>query len=122
MLQPQPKPSSAPYKFDHENLKVYQHTITFVAWVSPVLESLSRAGDVKDQLDAARGSGLECAAALDVLVAKGKLTPAQVEPGKELLCSIVSMLVALLRSIGDRTYKRGTNRVVDEEAMTRAKQ
>jgi hypothetical protein len=39
---------------------------------------------------------LECAACLDVLVAKKKL--AQAEPGKEILVRIVSMLVGLIRS------------------------
>src|SRR5262249_3527878 len=80
--------------FDHEKLDVYQEAIAFVAWVSPVLESLTRAGDVKDQLDRAStsiplniaegngkyswkdrcrsfdiatGSAFECAAGLDVL-------------------------------------------------------
>jgi four helix bundle protein len=46
--------------------------------------------------DIARGSALECAACLDVLVAKKKL--AEAEAGKEILARIVSMLVGLIRS------------------------
>ena len=46
--------------------------------------------------DIARGSALECAACLDVLVAKKRL--ARAEQGKEMLMRIVSMLVGLIRS------------------------
>ncbi|HUE71060.1 MAG TPA: four helix bundle protein [Pirellulaceae bacterium] len=83
--------------FDHEKLEVYRESIAFVAWVSGLLDGAVRVGDVKDQLDrastsiplnlaegngkfspkdrcrffdTAHGSALECAAALDVLVAK----------------------------------------------------
>jgi four helix bundle protein len=85
--------------FDHEKLVAYQRSIQFVAWSSPLLEKLSPKLAVADQLDrastsiplniaegnakytapdrcryldTARGSALECAACLDVLVAKGK--------------------------------------------------
>src|SRR5689334_2250710 len=43
--------------------------------------------------DQARGSALESAAALDVLVAKGRYPGDEVLPGKDRLWSIVSMLV-----------------------------
>jgi four helix bundle protein len=96
--------------FDHERLEVYREAIAFVAWLSGLLEETVRVGDVKDQLDRAstsiplniaerngkygpkdrcrffdiaHGSALECAAGLDVLVAKTKLTPEQIRPGKE---------------------------------------
>jgi hypothetical protein len=46
----------------------------------------------------ARGSALECAAGLDVLVAKGICTPEQIEPGKDELRRIVSMLIGLIKS------------------------
>ena len=46
--------------------------------------------------DIARGSALECAACLDVLVARKRL--ARAEQGKEILVRIVSMLVGLIRS------------------------
>ena len=47
----------------------------------------------------ARGSALESAACLDVLVAKGKSTPDQVQPGKALLHEIVSLLIGLIKSL-----------------------
>ena len=106
--------------FDHEKLEVYRDAIAFVAWLSELLDGTARLGDVKDQLDraatsvplniaegngkytpkdrcrffdTARGSALECAAGLDVLVAKRKLDPDQVRPGKDRLQRIVRMLL-----------------------------
>jgi four helix bundle protein len=120
--------------FDHEKLEVYREAIAFVAWVSGVLEAAVRVGDVKDQLDRAstsiplnvaegngkyapkdrcrffaiaHGSALECAAGLDVLVAKGKLTPDQVRPGKEHLQRIVRMLMGLIKRNSTREYEKG---------------
>src|SRR3954470_15837248 len=110
--------------FDHEKLEVYRESITFIAWLSALMESAVRVGDVKDQLDRAstsiplniaegngkytlkdrcrffdiaHGSALECAAGLDVLVAKAKLTPEQTRPGKERLQRIVRMLMGLIK-------------------------
>ena len=109
--------------FDHEKLSVYQETIKFVVWSDEILETLPKSLAVHDQLDRAttsislniaegngkyaaadrcrffdraRGSALECAACLDVLVAKKKLVDAA--PGKAILVRIVSMLVGLIRS------------------------
>src|SRR5947209_1519223 len=48
--------------------------------------------------DVARGSALECAAALDVLVAKKVLTQADIDPGEADLAEMVSMMVGLIRS------------------------
>lgn len=48
-------------------------------------------------LDTARGSALECAACLDVLVAQKILSEETIIPGKEMLVSIVSMLVGLIK-------------------------
>ena len=120
--------------FDHEKLEVYREAIAFVAWLSAVLEGAVRVGDVKDQLDRAstsiplniaegngkytpkdrcrffdiaHGSALECAAALDVLVAKTKLTPEQIRPGKERLQKIVRMLMGLIKRNSSREYERG---------------
>jgi hypothetical protein len=45
--------------------------------------------------DIAHGSALECAAGLDVLVAKGKLAAEQIRPGKERLQRIVLFLIFL---------------------------
>jgi len=120
--------------FDHEKLEVYREAISFVAWLSVVLEAAVRVGDVKDQLDrastsvplniaegngkyalkdrcrffdTAHGSALECAAGLDVLVAKGKLTPEQIRPGKEHLQRIVRMLMGLIKRNSTRDYDKG---------------
>src|SRR5687767_5137675 len=121
------------YWFSHEKLEVYQESIAFIAWLSAVLESAGRVGDVRDQLDRAstsiplniaegngkyalkdrcrffdiaHGSALECAAGLDVLVAKGKLTPDQIRPGKESLQRIVRMLIGLIKSHSTREYEK----------------
>jgi four helix bundle protein len=120
--------------FDHEKLEVYRESIALVAWVSDVLETTVRVGDVKDQLDrastsiplniaesngkyapkdrcrffdTAHGSALERAAALDALVAKRKLTLDQIRPGKERLQRIVRMLVGLIKRFSTRDYDKG---------------
>ena len=120
--------------FDHERLEVYREAVAFVAWLSTVLEAAIRVGDVKDQLDRAstsiplniaegngkyaikdrcrffdiaHGSALECAAGLDVLVAKGKLTSDEIQAGKERLQRIVRMLVGLIKRNSTRDYDKG---------------
>jgi four helix bundle protein len=119
--------------FDHEKLEVYREAIAFVAWLSAVLENSVRVGDVKDQLDRAstsvplniaegngkyapkdrcrffdiaHGSALECAAGLDTLVAKGKLTDEQIRPGKEILQRVVRMLMGLIKRNSTRDYDK----------------
>jgi four helix bundle protein len=119
--------------FDHEKLDVYREAIAFIGWLSPMLEGIARMGEVKDPLDRAatsialniaegngkyalkdrcrfldiaHGSTLECAAGLDRLVAKGKLTPEQVAPGKERLQRIVRMLMGLIKRNSTREYDR----------------
>ena len=106
--------------FDHEKLKVYQSAIGFITWSTDLLIHVKARAAVKDQLDRAstsvplniaegngkfairdrcrfldfaRGSALECAACLDVLVAKKLLEEKAVRAGKEQLLEIVSMLV-----------------------------
>ena len=127
-------PAAQEYWFDHEKLDVYQDAIAFNAWLAEIIENLIRVGEVRDQLDraatsialniaegngkyslkdrcrfldTAHGSALECAAGLDVLVAKRKLTPEQIRPGKERLQRIVRMLVGLLKRISTRDYNKG---------------
>ena len=119
--------------FDHEKLEVYREAIAFNAWRSALLEGAVRVGDVKDQLDRAatsiplniaegngkyclkdrcrffdiaHGSALECAAGLDVLVAKAKLTAEQIRPGKERLQRIVRMLMGLIKRNSTREYDK----------------
>lgn len=48
--------------------------------------------------DIARGSALECAAVLDVLVRRKKVEEEVAEVGKTMLVEIVSMLVGLIKS------------------------
>jgi four helix bundle protein len=111
--------------FDHEKLFAYQRSIEFVAWSSDLLENIPTKLSVADQLDRAstsvplniaegngkytppdrcryfeiaRGSALECAACLDVLVAKGKCTADQVQSGKALLHEVVCLLIGLIKS------------------------
>ena len=56
--------------------------------------------------DTAHGSAVECAAGLDVLVARSKLTAEQIRPGKERLPRIVRMLMGLIKRNSDREYER----------------
>jgi four helix bundle protein len=126
-------PASNECWFDHEQLEVYKETIVFIAWLSALMEGTVRIGDVRDQLDRAStsislniaegngkyapkdrcrffdiayGSALECAAGLDVLVAKLKLTPEQIRPGKEKLQRIVRMLMGLIKRNSTREYDK----------------
>ena len=48
----------------------------------------------------------ECAAGLDILVAKAKLTPQQIRPGKESLQRIVRMLMGLIKRNSTREYDK----------------
>ena len=84
--------------FDHEKLHVYRASIDFIVWLQKIMPDIPKRHAVYDQLDRAstsislniaegngkslprdrcrffeiaRGSALECAAALDVLAAKG---------------------------------------------------
>jgi four helix bundle protein len=118
--------------FDHERLRVYQDAVAFAAWADELLTGLARKGAVVDQFDRAstsvvlniaegngkftgpdrcrffdiaRGSALECAACLDVLAAKKRITAAHVQEGKQMLARIVSMLVGMIKSSSDRLYE-----------------
>jgi four helix bundle protein len=55
----------------------------------------------------ARGSALECAAGLDVLVARKLVAAPEVEPGKALLQRIVAMLTRLMDRLADRVAEAG---------------
>ena len=127
-----PQQNEQPF-FDHEKLDVYRESISFVAWLSVLLEETVRVGEVKDQLDRAstsiplniaegngkyspkdrcrffdiaHGSALECAAGLDVLVAKRKVTADQIRAGKESLQKVVRMLFGLIKKNSAREYER----------------
>ena len=115
--------------FDHEKLDVYRESIAFCAWVGELLNAITAKAAAKDQLDRAstsiplniaegngkfsardrsrfleiaRGSALECAACLDVLVARRLAAPEQIESAKENLARIVQMLMGMLRRFSER--------------------
>src|SRR6266550_3613813 len=115
--------------FDHEKLDVYQEAIAFCGWVGEFIAAISAKAAAKDQLDRAstsiplniaegngkfsakdrarflqmaRGSGLECAACLDVLLVRKLTKEEPVAAQKERLVRIVEMLVGLLRRFSDR--------------------
>jgi four helix bundle protein len=115
--------------FDHEKLDVYQEAIAFCGWVGEFLTAISPKAAAKDQLDRAstsiplniaegngkfsfrdrsrffemaRGSALECAACLDVLLVRKLASEKQIVPAKERLVRIVQMLVGLLRKFSER--------------------
>ena len=114
--------------FDHEKLDVYRESIDFCGWVGDFLSSISGKAAAKDQLDrastsvplniaegnakissadrarlfeVARGSAVECAACLDVLVARKFANVEQIGTPKEQLVKIVQMLVGLLRRFSE---------------------
>ncbi|QYM79076.1 four helix bundle protein [Horticoccus luteus] len=113
--------------FDHEKLRVYQEALRFVAFADTILGALPGKIAARDQLDRAstsivlniaegngkrsrpdrcryldiaRGSALECAAGLDVLVVRNQLDATRAAEGKEVLVGVVSMLMGLLETFG----------------------
>lgn len=127
---------------DHEELEVYQASLEFITWTIPLLERLPGSASVRNQLDRAstsvplniaegngkftcpdrcrffdnaRGSALESAACLDVMVAKRFVSRAEVHAGKAMLVKIVSILFGLIRANSDvrvfeepASYRRAT--------------
>ena len=121
-----------PAQFDHERLKVYQEALRFVVWASPIIEDLPGKLAAKDQLDRAstsvvlnlaegngkrshpdrcryfdiaRGSGVECAACLDVLVARNTLAPELARDGKAILLEVVSMTAGLIARFSGEVHE-----------------
>ena len=109
--------------FDHERLDVYEEAIAFCGWVGDLLSEVTVKASAKDQLDRAstsirlniaegngkfsnagrarvleiaRGSALECAVCIDVLVVTERILPA-----KEQLVRIVKMLMGMLKGFPD---------------------
>ncbi|MDR0352805.1 MAG: four helix bundle protein [Opitutaceae bacterium] len=109
--------------FDHEKLRAYQEALAFCAWSGTVMEKLPARLAAREQLDRAstsivlniaegngkrspvdrcrfldiaRGSAVECAACLDVLVARRKMRAEEVLEGKVILHAVVSMLAGLI--------------------------
>jgi four helix bundle protein len=113
--------------FDHEKLNAYRVSLAFNEWAGQFLSSISAKAAAKDQLDRAatsislniaegngkfskrdrarffdiaRGSALESAAALDVLVARKLTDKDAIAPAKEQLLQIINMLIGLLKAVG----------------------
>jgi len=115
--------------FGHEKLRVYQKALEFVALRKTLMEGLSQRVAASDHLiragesipvntayassswspkerivylGHASGSALECAACLDIFVAKGRLSSQDIYPAKGLLSESVSMLVRMRNKTADR--------------------
>jgi four helix bundle protein len=111
------------YFFDHEKLDVYKVSLEFVAWVTELIKGLpTEFRHPKDQLirssqsitqniaegngkrpgpdrkrffEISRGSALESASTLDILVAVGAKKVCDVNDGKKTLHRLVSMLTKM---------------------------
>jgi four helix bundle protein len=137
--------------FDHEKLEVYQESLLLCGWIGELLGSIEAKAATKDQLDRAstsiplniaegngkfsqrdrarffeiaRGSALECAACLDVLVVRKLASEHQVLLGKQRLVHVVRMLMGLLRRFsahsaivreGDEDYEQEQEQEKDSE-------
>src|SRR5438046_9989054 len=115
--------------FDHEKLDVYREAISFCAWAGDLLNTISAKAAAKDHLDRAstsiplniaegngkfsakdrarfleiaRGSALECAACLDVLIARKLAGPEKMTSAKENLARDVLMAMGMVRTIPER--------------------
>ncbi len=123
-------------QFDHEKLRAYQEALQFAAWVEPIIERLPGKLSARDQLDRAstsivlniaegngkrshpdrcrffdisRGSALESAACLDVLVARNKIAPDDVAAGKAILVGVVSLVAGLIARFGGNVQEDAAN-------------
>jgi four helix bundle protein len=117
---------------DHEKLLVYQKSLKFVEWTDELISKVNKKINVIDHLDRAstsivlniaegngkftsrdrckffdisRGSALECAGCLDVIIRRTSLTKEEIIEGKQLLKEIISMLVGLIKSNSDRVFE-----------------
>jgi len=118
--------------FSHEKLLVYNRSLEFLELTDEILSKQKDKINVYDQLDRAstsiplniaegtgkytnkdkcryydiaRGSAVESAACLDVLLKRHKITIEENIKGKEILIAIVSMLVGLIKCTSDRLYE-----------------
>lgn len=119
-------------KFSHEKLIVYNRSLEFVEFAENILSRFKDKLNVYDQLDRSstsiplniaegtgkftskdknryydisRGSAVESAACLDVLLRRNRITIEENTEGKDLLFEIVSMLIGLIKSNSDRVYE-----------------
>jgi four helix bundle protein len=136
--------------FGHEKLQVYQKGMAFAEIRKGVLQGLPRRVAACEHLDRgaesivvniahasslwspkermaylghANGSALECAACLDVFVAKELLAVDAAYPGKSLLAEIVSILISMRKTTADRvceghaTYRTKKGRLFSHEDL-----
>jgi four helix bundle protein len=133
-------------RFDHEKLRAYQEGLRFIAWADPIMERLPGKIAARDQLDRAstsivlnlaegngkrshpdrcryfdiaRGSVVECAACLDVLVVKKKVAIEEVQAGKEILLGVVSMVAGLLARFSEQEVREGEQASYGEASSSR---
>src|SRR5687768_11757910 len=115
--------------FHHEKLIVYRRSLEFAAWSQVLIDSLTKKTSTRDHLERAgdsialniaegngkfslrdrarffqmaHGSALECAACLDLFVARRCCEQEAVANGKLILEEIVKMLFAMLDKLGCR--------------------
>jgi four helix bundle protein len=115
--------------FHHEKLNVYRRALEFAGWSQVLIDNLSKKTSTRDHLERAgdsialniaegngkfstkdrarffqiaHGSALECAACLDLFVARRCCEPAAIDEGKALLEEIVKMLFTMLDRLGCR--------------------
>ena len=115
--------------FHHEKLTVYQRALEFASWSHDLIESLTKRTSTREQLERAgdsialniaegngkfsqkdrarffqiaHGSALECAACLDLLVARCCCAGSAIVRGKSILEEIVRMLFKMLDQLGCR--------------------
>jgi len=124
-----------PIIFDHEKLNVYRLSLDFVAWCFTLAaklkgpnrfprDQLRRAsqsiplniaeGNGKRSLpdrgrffEISRGSALECAALMDVLLRTNAIEPQECQKGKESLQRIVAMLTRLIDRGSEGVHEGG---------------
>jgi four helix bundle protein len=121
--------------FHHEKLTVYQRALEFASWSQDLIESLTKKTSTRDQLERAgdsvalniaegngkfsqkdrarffqiaHGSALECAACLDLLVARRCCAGSAIAKGKSILEEIVKMLFTMLDQLGCRIAEDST--------------
>ena len=115
--------------FHHEKLIVYRRALEFAAWSQGLIDSLIKKTSTRDHLEGAgdsialniaegngkfslkdrarffqmaHGSALECAACLDLFVARRCCEQEAIAQGKLILEEIVKMLFSMLDKLGCR--------------------
>jgi four helix bundle protein len=130
--------------FHDEKLTVYQRALEFASWSQDLIESLIKRTSTRDHLERAgdsialniaegngkfsqkdrarffqiaHASALECAACLDLLVARRCCAGSAITRGKSILEEIVKMLFTMLDQLGCRIAEDSAEyaEIADEE-------